>query len=141
MNSSTERVAEEHAKIANESPAVLSHLLPKKIRQRHIELAERLYNFIQPVCWMTEVNLAAALGTTTRQIKIAKAYLEATGRVRLELRPNGKRANPIHTIIKAFPINQYIEVDESVRCSFSSFILDWSKFEDLAAKDLNRDKN
>ncbi len=110
---------------------VLGHLLPKKIRPRHIELADRLYDYIPPVCWKTEVNLAAELGTTTWQIKAAKAYLEATGRVRIELRENGKRANPIHTIIKPIPINQYIE-DEG-----STYAVNWSLLENIAAKDLN----
>jgi hypothetical protein len=33
------------------------------------ELAERLYDFMPPVCWMTEAHLAEALGTNTWQIK------------------------------------------------------------------------
>jgi hypothetical protein len=117
------------------SKAVLGHLLPKKIRPKHITLAERLYSFIPPQCWMTEANLAAALGTTRRQIRAAKAYLEATGQVWIELRQNGKRANPIHTIVKTYPINQYIR---GVRSGVSSIKLDWSSFDNFAAKDLNQ---
>lgn len=110
---------------------VLSHLLPKKIRPRHAELADRLYGYIPPVCWFTEANLAAALGTTTRQIKIAKAYLEATGRVRIELRDNGRRANHVHTLIKSSPINHYIRDDVDV------WRVDWTLLEDIGPKDLN----
>lgn len=117
------------------SKAILGHLLPKKIRLRHIELAERLYNFIPPVCWITEENLAAALGANRRQIRVAKAYLEATGRVRIELRQNGKRANQIHTIVKTSPINQCVRRDGS---DGSSLSLDWSSFNDFSANDLNQ---
>lgn len=114
-----------------ETAHALGHLLPKKIRPRHTELADRLYDYIPPVCWFTEANLASALGTTTRQIKIAKAYLEATGRVRIELRDNGRRANPVHTIIKPSPINHYNSND------VGTWRVDWTLLEDIAAKDLN----
>jgi hypothetical protein len=113
---------------------VLSHLLPKKIRLRHIELATRLYEYIPPVCWLTEAHLAEALGTTTRQIKIAKAYLEHIGKVRVELRPNGRRANPVHTLIKTSPINHYVRGGRSARGVES---IDWTLFNNLGAKNLN----
>jgi hypothetical protein len=71
------------------------------------------------------------LGTTTRQIKIAKAYLEATGRVRIELRDNGRRANPVHTIIKPSPINHYNDDD------VDAWRVDWTILEDIGTKDLN----
>lgn len=114
----------------DETAHVLGNLLPKKIRPRHTELADRLYDYIPPVCWFTEANLASALGTTTRQIKIAKAYLEATGRVRIELRDNGRRANPVHTIIKPSPINHYNDDVDVWR-------VDWTLLEDIGTKDLN----
>lgn len=114
-----------------EAAHVLGHLLPKKIRPRHTELADRLYDYIPPICWITEANLAAALGKTTRQIKIAKAYLEATGRVRIELRDNGRRANPVHTLIKPSPINHYNDDD------VDAWRVDWTLLEDIGVKDLN----
>ncbi|HEX8633321.1 MAG TPA: bifunctional DNA primase/polymerase [Pyrinomonadaceae bacterium] len=110
---------------------VLGGHLPKKIRPRLIELADKLYDYIPPVCWMTEANLAVALGTTRRQIERAKAYLEASGRVRIELRQNGKRANPVHTLIKLLPINQYDSL------AGLPWTVDWTVLEDIAAKDLN----
>jgi putative DNA primase/helicase len=73
--------------------------------------------------------------TTTRQIKVAKAYLEHTGKVRVELRQNGRRANPVHTLIKTSPINHYIRGDMSGERIWS---IDWSLFDNFAAKDLNQ---
>lgn len=96
------------------------------------DLAERLYQFIEPVCWRTEANLAEALGTNTWQIKNAKAYLLKTGRIRLELRPNGRRKNPVHTMVKSSPINQ------SIADACLAREVKWSLFNETPAKDLNR---
>lgn len=96
------------------------------------ELAERLYDFIEPVCWRTEANLAEALGTNTWQIKNAKAYLVKMGRIKMELRPNGKRMNPVHTMVKSSPINQYISNNES------DWVMNWRLFHETSANDLNR---
>lgn len=95
-------------------------------------LAERLYDYMPPVCWQTESNMASALGVSRRQIRYAKQHLIDTGIIRLELRENGIRANPVHTLIKVNPINQYMRVDESP-CA-----IDWSMMDDLTPKDLNR---
>jgi hypothetical protein len=95
-------------------------------------LAERLYDYMPPVCWQTESNMASALAVSRRQIRYAKQHLIDTGLIRLELRENGKRSNPVHTLIKVNPINQYMRVDESP-CE-----LDWSMMDDIAPKDLNR---
>lgn len=95
-------------------------------------LAGRLYDYMPAVCWQTEYNLASALGVSRRQIRYAKQHLMDAGLIRLELRENGKRSNPIHTLIKVNPINQYMKGDETP-CG-----IDWSMMEDFAPKDLNR---
>ncbi len=74
--------------------------------------------------------MATALGVSRRQVRYAKQNLIDAGRIRLELRENGKRSNPIHTLIKVNPINQYMK-DESL-CK-----IDWSIMYDIAPKDLN----
>lgn len=112
----------------------LNHLLPKKVRRSHIEIAERLYNFIPQVCWMTEVNLAKALDVSPRQIKIAKAYLEDNGKIEIELRENGKRSNPIHTLIKPFPINQNSANEMSIVNESS---VDWTPFNQMTIKTIS----
>jgi hypothetical protein len=94
------------------------------------DLAERLYAYMPEVCWMTENNLAAELGVSRRQIRYAKQYLVETDRVLIQERPNGKRANPVHTIIKVNPIKPVVDSAESWK-------VDWSLFRDFAAKDLN----
>jgi hypothetical protein len=96
------------------------------------QLAERLYDFIPPVCWITEANLAAALKTTTRQIKNAKAYLAKQKRVRIEIQPNGRRMNPIHTIIKTSPIKPIY------RGTVGESRLNWEVFNEISANDLNQ---
>jgi len=95
------------------------------------DLAERLYNFMPPVCWMTEENLAKELGVSRWQVRNAKAHLLKTGRVKMELRQNGKRQNAVHTLIKSAPINQYIYDGESSRQ------IHWNVIESASAKDVN----
>jgi hypothetical protein len=105
-----------------------------KVEKRIAELAERLYNFIPNACWKTEANLAAALNTTIWQIRNAKAYLLKTGQIEIELRPNGKRSNPVHTLIKTNPINQ----DSSEKwLDESNNTIDWSLLNDVSARELN----
>jgi hypothetical protein len=60
---------------------ILGHILPKKIRPELIELADRLYNYLPPVCWRTEKNIARDIGASLRQIRYAKALLEQQGRI------------------------------------------------------------
>jgi len=105
-----------------------------KVEARTIDLAEHLYNFVPDVCWMTERNLAAALNTTIWQIRNAKAYLLKTGRIEIDFRPNGKRSNPVHTLIKTNPINQYSR-DELL--DESNNRINWSLFNNLSAGDFN----
>jgi hypothetical protein len=64
-------------------------------------LAVGLYYLIPDVCWITEKNLAWALGTHNRAISAAKRELEKAGLVRIvheQNKPN--RLNPIHRIFK-----------------------------------------
>lgn len=121
---------------AQETPkatdGIFQRKLSARVEKRVAELAERLYGYIEPVCWRTEANLAAALNTSRRQIRYAKQLLAENGRIRIEPRPNGKRANQVHTMIKVNPINQYIAVNDS------SWELDWRLFHETSVKDLNR---
>jgi hypothetical protein len=50
----------------------------------------------------------------------------------MELRPNGKRMNPVHTMVKSSPINQYIDDGGLTRD------IDWRLFHETSAKDLNQ---
>lgn len=99
---------------------------------RVADLAERLYDHMPPVCWMTEENLAKELGVSRWQIRNAKAHLLNTGRVKMELRQNGKRSNAVHTLIKSAPINQCVDDDGSVRQMYLNVI------EGTSANDVNR---
>jgi hypothetical protein len=103
-----------------------------KVESRIADLAERLYDYMPNVCWKTEANLAAALNTTIWKIRNAKAHLLKAGKIEIEFRPNGKRVNPIHTLIKTNPINQYSS-DELIDDS----IINWSLFNNLSARELN----
>lgn len=103
--------------------------------ERVFALAEKLYDLMPPVCWQTESNLALGLGVSRRQIRRAKQHLIETGRVILEERQNGKRANPIHTLKKVNPINPYIETIES---GSERENIDWTLFKSFTAKNLNR---
>lgn len=114
------------------SGSIFRRKLSARLEQKVAELAERLYDFMPPVCWMTEANLAASLNASRRRIRYAKQLLAEKGRIRIETRPNGKRANQVHTMIKVNPINQYIEVDDS------SWQIDWRLFYEMSAKDLNQ---
>lgn len=114
-----------------DSNRVLSKWLPKKIRACHIALANALYDHLQSRSWKTELTLAKELGTTTRQIRRAKAYLEYTGRVVVEIGQNGRRDNPIHTLIKTSPIKPIVVSGKGVGR------LDWHVLEELSAKELN----
>lgn len=110
---------------------VLSKWLPKRIRARHVTLANILYEHLQDVSWKTELTLATELGVTTRQIRRAKAYLEYMGRVVVEVGQNGRRGNPIHTLVKTSPIKPII-VSGGGRSR-----VNWHALEDLSAGDLN----
>lgn len=105
-----------------------------KVESRIADLAERLYNFMPNVCWMTELNLAAALNTNTLQVRNAKAYLLKTGRIKIEFRQNGKRKNPVHTLTKSSPINQNSSDVWSDEVNSS---IDWSILNDIRINDLN----
>jgi hypothetical protein len=111
---------------------ILGHILPKKINEDILELADRLYNNIPPVCWKTERNLASELGVPRRQIRYAKALLESQERVRIIPSVNGKRVNPIHTILKVNPINHNIGEH------YSTWEIDWSLLNDITPYQLNK---
>ncbi len=64
--------------------------------------AKKLYEVLLPECWMTEKNLAKAIGCRVDNIKSYKEELEAAGLIGILLHPNGKRGNAKHEIIK-FP--------------------------------------
>ena len=64
--------------------------------------AKKLYEVLPPECWMTEKNLAKAVGCRASNIKQFKEELEAVGLIRINLHSNGKRSNSKHEIIK-FP--------------------------------------
>lgn len=110
------------------------HKISAKVEARIADLAERLYNYIPDVCWMTERNLAAALNTTIWQLRNAKAFLLKTGRIEIDFRPNGRRLNPVHTLIKTNPINQYSS-DEMPDESNSR--INWCLFDNLSVSNLN----
>jgi hypothetical protein len=114
------------------SLGIYSRQLSARQERSVAELAERLYDYMPPVCWMTEEHLAEALGTTRWQIRNAKAYLLKQERVKMEFRPNGKRKNMVQTIVKSAPINQYIR-DEGLRWE-----INWRLFHKTAAKDVNQ---
>ncbi|HEY9285896.1 MAG TPA: bifunctional DNA primase/polymerase [Pyrinomonadaceae bacterium] len=111
---------------------ILGHILPKKIKQDVHELADRLYNYMPPVCWKTERNMANDLGVPRRQLRYAKALLELQDRVRIFPSANGKRSNLIHTIQKVNPINHNIDIYES------TWEIDWTLFNDITPNQLNR---
>lgn len=68
------------------------------------EGAQKLYEILpSPNCWMTERHLAKAVGCRTTKIKGYKAELANAGLITILLRPNGKRANLKHEIIKLKP--------------------------------------
>lgn len=105
-----------------------------KVESRIAELAERLYNFIPDVCWMTEIHLATALNTNTWQIRNAKAYLLKAGLIQIEFRTNGKRKNPVHTLIKSSPTNQYSS--EELADEINSNV-HWSLLNEVSVRDFN----
>lgn len=117
---------------ADTGQGIYSRPLSARQERKVADLAERLYDIMPPVCWKTEANLAAALNVSRRQIRYAKQLLAEKGRIKIEPRPNGKRANQVHTMIKVNPINQYV-MDRSVVRE-----IDWRLFDTFAAKDLNQ---
>lgn len=62
--------------------------------------AQKLYDVLLPECWMTERNLAAAVGCRVASIKSYKEELEAAGLIKILLHSNGKRGNAKHEIIR-----------------------------------------
>lgn len=93
--------------------------------------AERLYDILPEVCWKTEQTMAKELGISRREVRLAKDYLLTHGQIRIELDVNGRRNNPKHIIRKLNPIIP-MDVDRA-----PSWEIDWSLFEDFAAKDFN----
>lgn len=78
-------------------------------RQKSLEdLSNRLLDFIPSVCWLTESNLAKALGTSERQIKYAKYYLCINNRITIKPQRNKNRANPRHYIHKNCDVQEKV---------------------------------
>jgi len=102
-------------------------------KQKSLEdLSNRLFDFIEPVCWRTEANLAKALDVSERQIKYAKAYLWLNNRVTIKPIPNGNRLNPKHYIHK------HIENAPNAVQAEQTSTVKWEILSDLSLKDLQR---
>jgi hypothetical protein len=126
-----------HWKESELEERILENKLPKRIRPQQLELADRMLDYLPPVCWKTEQNMAKELGVSRRQVRYAKALLEQQGRVRIKLSPNGyinnpKRMNPVHTLIKVNPINHNIGRE------YSTWNINWRLFNDVTHSMLNR---
>ena len=85
---------------------------------------KKYYKYLPDVCWKTEATQAKELKVSRRQIRNEKAKLSKIGAVKIELSTNGKRSNPIHTIYKAYPINNTIRERAALSFSYSSDLLD-----------------
>jgi hypothetical protein len=121
---------------------------PSKLkRQKALEdLSNRLFDFIEPVCWRTESNLAEHLGTSERQIKNAKAYLCLHNRITINLGDNKNRSNPRHYIVKPDGVQktslQETEATEAlaretVELVKPQSVIKWEIFNTLTPKDFS----
>lgn len=64
------------------------------------EPAQKLHDFLPPISWMTERNLAQAISVRAQTIKTLKEELEAARLIYINFCLNKKRFNPRHEIIK-----------------------------------------
>lgn len=94
--------------------------------------ADLLYTFMPNECWMTESNMAQAIGISRRQVGYAKQYLLDDGRITIEERSVGKRANQMHILRKVIPILPGLDGGDS------GWQLNWSLFDHFGPKDLER---
>lgn len=106
----------------------------KQKQQRIINLSQRLYDSIPAQCWKTEQTLADELGETRRYIIYAKIYLWSNGLINIKLSRNGKRNNPVHTIIK---LDKESDSDLAVITDENSCEIKWELFNELSAYELN----
>jgi hypothetical protein len=116
---------------------------PAKLKkQKNIEdLSNRLFDYIEPVSWRTELNLAQALCTSERQIKYAKIYLCLTNRITINLEANKNRPNPRHYIVKQYNVQkddaQKDDAQETVKSIKPQSAIKWEVFNELTPKDFS----
>lgn len=61
-----------------------------------------MYQYLPPVCWMTEKHLAKAIGVRAVRVKSYKEELENARLIKIVFHRNGRRSNPRHEIIKYY---------------------------------------
>jgi hypothetical protein len=101
-----------------------------------LDLSNRLFDFIEPVCWRTESDLAKNLETSERQIKYAKVYLCLNNRITINLGDNNNRSNPRHYIVKHCSVQEGA-ARETVEPVKPQSTIKWEIFNELSLKDFS----
>jgi hypothetical protein len=106
-------------------------------------LERRYYNFLPDICWMSEANQAKALKVGRSKLRRVKKKLISEGLLILETRPNGKRLNLKHKLLKTYPIRlgereetyaTYIPEDTEY---FYANEINWALLQEYTAEDIN----
>jgi hypothetical protein len=104
----------------------------QKIRSARTALhADLLYELLPNTCWMTEKNMADAVGVSLRDLRVAKNQLVTSGRIKITHEQNGRRANPKHIIQKVNPIKP--NNTQGDHCTS----INWGMFSEFRVQDIN----